>query len=256
LTRFAANVSLLFTELPLVERFAAAAAAGFDTVELHWPRGEDLDAIAAAVRAAGVGVCLMNFDGGDPAAGERGLMALPERREEWRAHVPAALELAGRIGCRRLHALVGVERPGERDAQLAHAVEELRFAADAAAARGMTVLVEALNPADNGPVLLPLNEDVAAFIDRAGRPNVRLQFDAYHAAMVGRDPVAELHRHLGRVGHVQVADCPGRGERGTGAMDIDGFLAALDDLGYDGHVGLEYRPSAGDTLLSLAAWSA
>jgi hydroxypyruvate isomerase len=118
------------------------------------------------------------------------------------------------------------------------------------------VLVEALNPTDNGPVLLPRNEDVAAFIDRAERANVRLQFDAYHAAMVGRDPVAELRRHAARVGHVQVADCPGRGERGTGAMDVDGFLAALDEVGYDGHVGLEYRPSAGDTVLSLAAWRA
>ncbi len=256
MTAFAANISLLFTEVPLLERFAAAAAAGFDTVELHWPRGEDPDAVAAAVAAAGVGVCLMNFDGGDPAAGERGLMALPERRAEWREHVPVALALAGRIGCGRLHALVGVERPGERDVQLAHALDELRFAADAAAGQGALVLVEALNPTDNGPVLLQRNEDVAAFIDRAGRPNVRLQFDAYHAAMLGRDPVAELRRHAARVGHVQVADCPGRGERGTGAMDIDGFLAALDAIGYRGHVGLEYRPSAGDTLLSLAAWRA
>jgi hydroxypyruvate isomerase len=256
LTAFAANVSLLFTEVPLLERFAVAAAAGFDTVELHWPRGEDPDAVAAAVQEAGVAVCLMNFDGGDPAAGERGLMALAERRDEWRAHVPVALALAARIGCPRLHALVGVERPGRRDAQLAHATEELRFAADAAAGQGALVLVEALNPTDNGPVLLPRNEDVAAFIDGAGRPNLRLQFDAYHAAMLGRDPVAELRRHAARVGHVQVADCPGRGERGTGTMDIDGFLTALDELGYDGHVGLEYRPSAGDTLLSLAAWSA
>jgi len=256
LTRFAANVSLLFGELPFLDRFAAAAAAGFDTVELHWPRGEDPKAVADAVAAAGVAVCLMNFDGGDPVAGERGLMALPERRAAWRAHVPVALVLAARLGCRKLHALVGVERPGEREAQLEHAAGELRFAADAAAAQGAVVLVEALNPADNGPVLLQTNEDVAAFLDRAGHPATRLQLDAYHAAMIGRDPVAELERHAARVGHVQVADCPGRGERGTGTLDLDGFLAAVDRTGYDGHVGLEYRPSAGDTLLSLAAWRA
>ena len=210
--------------------------------------------MAKAVGEAGVAVCLMNFDGGDPAAGERGLLALPERRAEWRAHVPVALRLAERIGCTRLHALVGVERAGARAAQLDQAADELRLTADAAAAQGATVLVEALNPTDNGPVLLPANEDVAAFLDRVAHPATRLQFDAYHAAMLGRDPVAELERHAARVGHVQIADCPGRGERGTGAMDVDGFLAALDRLGYDGHVGLEYRPSAGDTLLSLAAW--
>jgi hydroxypyruvate isomerase len=256
LTRFAANVSLLFTELPFLERFAAAAAAGFDTVEFHWPRDEDLGAVATALDEAGVGVCLMNFDGGDAVAGERGLMALPERQAEWRAHVPVALALARRIGCARLHALVGVERPGERDAQLEHAVGELRLTADAAAEQGATVLVEALNPVDNGPVLLPANEDVAAFLDRVAHPATALQFDAYHAAMLGRDPVAELERYATRIGHVQIADCPGRGERGTGAMDIDGFLGALDRLGYAGHVGLEYRPSTGDTLLSLAAWGA
>ena len=256
MTRFAANVSFLFAELPFVERFAAARAAGFDTVELHWPRGEDLAAVAAAVTDAGLGVCLMNFDGGDPAAGDRGLMALPERQDEWRVHVPVALDLARRIGCPRLHALVGVERPGQRDAQLAWAAAELAFAADAAAEQGATVVVEALNPDDNGPVLLQTNEDATAFLWRAGRSNTGLQFDAYHAAMIGRDPVVELELHFAQVRHVQIADCPGRGERGTGEMDVDGFLAALDRLGWDGHVGLEYRPSASGTVASLAAWGA
>jgi hydroxypyruvate isomerase len=254
LTRFAANVSFLFADLPFVERFAAARTAGFDTVEMHWPRGEDLDAVSAAVADAGLAVCLLNFDGGDPAAGDRGLMALPERQDEWRAHVPVALDLARRLGCPRLHALVGVERPDQREAQLTWAAIELAFAADAAAEQGATVVVEALNPDDNGPVLLQTNEDATEFLWRAARSNTGLQFDAYHAAMIGRDPVAELEAHFEQVRHVQVADCPGRGERGTGTMDVDAFLATLDRLGWDGHVGLEYRPSAGDTLVSLAAW--
>lgn len=252
--RFAANVSLLFAELPFLQRFAAARAAGFDTVELHWPRGENLDDVAAAVADAGLGVCLMNFDGGDPAAGERGLMALPERQLDWHRHVPVALDLARRLGCPRLHALVGVEREGQREAQLAWAAQELAFAADAAVEQGATVVVEALNPADNGDVLLQTNEDAAAFLWRAGRSNTGLQLDAYHAAMIGRDPVDELSHHFAQVRHVQIADCPGRGERGTGTMDVDGFLAALEQLGWDGHVGLEYRPSNGDTVASLAAW--
>jgi hydroxypyruvate isomerase len=256
LTRFAANVSLLFAELPFCERFAAARAAGFETVELHWPRGEDLDAVVRAVADADLAVCLMNFDGGDPAAGDRGLMATAERQAEWRHHVPVALDLARRLRCPVLHALVGVERPGGREEQLAHAAGELQFAADAAAPQGATVVVEALNPVDNGPVLLQTNEDAAALLARAARPNTGLQFDAYHAAMIGRDPVAELERHFPQVRHVQVADCPGRGERGTGQMDVDGFLAALDRLGWAGPVGLEYRPSTGDTVASLAAWGA
>lgn len=256
MTRYAANVSFLFAELPLPERFAAARAAGFDTVELHWPRGHEPDEIAAAVADAGVAVCLMNFDGGDPDAGDRGLMALPERQAEWRAHVPEALALARRIGCPTLHALVGVERRGERERQLAWAAGELAFAADVAREQGATVVVEALNPDDNGPVLLQANEAAAGFLDLAGRPNTGLQLDAYHAAAIGRDPVVELRRHFPRVRHVQVADHPGRGERGTGAVDLDAFLATLDELGYAGHVGLEYHPSSGDTLLSLAAWGA
>ena len=254
MTRFAANVSFLFAELPFVERFAAARAAGFDTVELHWPRGEDLDAVAAAIADAGLAVCLMNFDGGDPAAGDRGLMALPERQAEWREHVPVALDLARRIGCETLHALVGVERPDQREAQLTWAAIELAFAADAAAEQGATVVVEALNPDDNGPVLLQNNEDATEFLWRAARSNTGLQFDAYHAAMIGRDPVEELEQHFDHVRHVQIADCPGRGERGTGEMDVDAFLAALDRLGWGGHVGLEYRPSAIGTVASLTAW--
>jgi len=115
-------------------------------------------------------------------------------------------------------------------------------------------VVEALNPEDNGRVLLQNNEDATEFLWRAARSNTGLQFDAYHAAMIGRDPVAELEAHFDHVRHVQIADCPGRGERGTGKMDVDGFLAALDRLGWDGHVGLEYRPSDIGTVASLRAW--
>ncbi len=244
--RLCANVSLLWTELPFLQRFAAARAAGFDAVEFHWPADATPDDVAAAVAGAAVGVCLMNFAGD--------LAGQPERHADWRAHVPVALDLAARIGCPLLHALPGLEQPGRRAEQLTCAAEQIRFAADLAAAIGAAVVVEPLNPTDNGPVLIQTPEAAVDLLDRVGRPNTGLQLDAYHLAMTGRDPVAVIRRYADRIRHVQVADCPGRGEAGTGTLDVAGVFGALDEVAYAGAVGLEYRPSTGDTAASLAAW--
>jgi hydroxypyruvate isomerase len=246
--RFGANVSFLWSELPFVDRFAAARRAGFDAVEFHWPTDTDPADVAAAVRDAAVAVCLMNF--APDLAGQ------PDRYADWRAHVPVALALAEQIGCPLLHALPGLERPGQRPVQLAFAAEQIAFAADAAAGIGAGVVVEPLNPVDNGPVLIQTPEAAVALLDRVDRPNTGLQIDAYHMAMTGRDPVSVLQRYAERIRHVQVADWPGRGEAGTGTLDITGVLAALGEIGYAGAIGLEYRPSTGDTEASLRAWDA
>ncbi|MDP9294420.1 MAG: TIM barrel protein [Actinomycetota bacterium] len=251
--RFCVNVSILFTEDPLLERFARARDAGFDAVELWWPRAEDLAAVRAAIEDAGVDVVALNFDAGDMPAGDRGLISDPARQEEFRANVPVALELAQAVGCAQLNALAGPELPGlEREEQLALARDNVRFAADAARGQGARVLIEAVNTYENGPYLLASTRAASDFVRGVGRDNVRLQYDAYHMQRMEGDLTATIERHLGEIAHVQIADSPGRGEPGTGEINFDYVLRRLDELGYEGHVGLEYKPPAGDTEASLA----
>lgn len=249
--RFSANVSMLWPELPLLERFAAAARAGFRGVEVWWPE-DDAAALPGAVRDAGVEVVLMNFDGGDLAAGERGLLNHPDREARFHDHLPVALDLARELGCPLLHALVGVEAPDvPREEQVCLARANVARAARAARAQGATVVVEALNRLDMPGYLLPTTAEAAAFARSVGEPNVGLQFDAYHSAQSGEDPAATFHAHAGQVAHVQLADSPGRGEPGTGRTDFAAFFAALRERGYGGWVGVEYRPSTSRTEDSL-----
>jgi hydroxypyruvate isomerase len=251
--RFSANISILFGELPLLERFAAAREAGFGAVELWWPSGEDLSAVRAAIEDAGVEVVLLNFDAGDMPAGDRGLISDPATQEAFRANVPVALGLAEAVGCTKLNALAGHELPdASRDDQLALARDNVRFAADAAREQGAQVLIEAVNTYENGPYLLSRTAAAADFVRGVDRDNVRLQYDAYHMQRMEGDITATIERHLDRIAHVQIADSPGRGEPGTGEINFPYVLRRLDELGYDGHVGLEYKPSAGDTTASLA----
>jgi hydroxypyruvate isomerase len=234
--RFCANISLLFTEVPFLERFAAARSAGFDAVELWWPRGENLDAVEAAVAAAGVEVVLLNFDAGDMAAGDRGVLSDPARQHEFHANVPVALRLAEAIGCKRLNALVGF---GSLDL----ARVNVRRAADAAARQGASVLIEAVNTFENGPYLLSNTRDSASFVRSVGRDNVRVQYDAYHMQRMEGNLLPTIAEHLDLIGHIQIADAPGRGEPGTGEIDFAYLLPKVDELGYDGWVGLEYKPT-------------
>jgi hydroxypyruvate isomerase len=254
--RFAANVSMLFTERPFVERFGAAARAGFHAVEFWWPGGEELDDVVAAVREAGLQVVLFNFDAGDMAAGDRGLLNDPAREAQFREHVPRALELAGTLDCRLLNALVGLELPGTpRQEQLARAQANVRFAARALAPHGMQVLVEAINTHDNGPYLLHRTEQASAFAAAVGEPNVALQYDVFHMQRMEGDLTATLRRHVHEIAHVQIADVPGRAEPGTGEIRFPHLFDVLDELGYAGHVGLEYRPATARTEESLG-WCA
>ncbi len=239
--RLSANVGMLFAEVPLLERFACVAEAGFELVESWWPFGIELGAFERAVRDAGLGLVLMNLYGGDMPAGDRGVAGDLERSGEFRAHVPLGLELAASLGCRTLHAMVGTERPGQDpDEQLRLGAENVRWAADLAAAQGATLVVEPLNRWDNGPTLLQRVDDALAFIDAVGRPNVRVQLDAYHVARTDGDAAAGARRVGARIGHVQVADHPGRGFPGSGDLDLAAFLLALDEVGYRGAIGLEH----------------
>ena len=250
--RYAVNVSILFREHRYLERFAAARAAGFDAIETWWPAGVAHDDLVAAVRDAGVGVVLMNLDGGDLAAGSRGLLSDPAHEDAFRASLPDGIELARRLGARRVNALVGLAAAGmPRADQLALATANLRRVADAAAPHGIEVLIEAINTFENGPYLVSTTAQADALRRAADRPNVRLQYDAYHMQRMEGNLAATIERHLDVIAHVQIADCPGRHEPGTGEIAYPFLLDRLDRIGYQGRVALEYEAPEGDTLASL-----
>ncbi len=250
--KFCANVSILFKDAPFLERFERAAAAGFPAVEFWWPAGEALDEVESAIKDAGLQVALFNVDAGDMAAGGRGLLSDPERAQGFRENVPVALELAQRIGCERMNALVGLERsPSERDQQLKLAAENVRWAADQAAPYGVDITIEAVNTFENGPYLVPTTRQAAAFIDTVDRANVRIQWDAYHMQRMEGNLVATVTEFLPRIAHIQIADSPGRGEPGTGEINYPFVLDAIDALGYEGWIGLEYNPTTATTEDSL-----
>ena len=251
--RFSANVSILFKEVPFLERFDQAVEAGFSAVEFWWPSGEDLDAVEEAVRDADLEVALFNFDAGDMPNGDRGLAGDPEREGRFRENVPVALELARKLGCQRLNALLGHEIAGmDREEQLALARRNVGFAADEAAKFNVEVLVEAVNTFENGPYLLYATAQAVGFVESVGRENVKVQHDLYHMQRMEGNLVANLREHVGIIGHVQIADSPGRGELGTGEIRYPYVLAVLEDLGYSGYVGLEYNPTTETTAESLS----
>jgi hydroxypyruvate isomerase len=250
--RFSANLSFLFKDAPFAERFRRARDAGFRGVEFMWPGSEEVEAVARAVDDTGVEVALFNFDAGDMAAGDRGLLSDPARQTRFRENVPVALELAGRIGCRRLNALVGVRRPDlELEAQLELARANVAWAAEQARAQGASIMIEAVNSYENGPYLLDSTAKAIGFLDAVGADNVALQYDVYHMQRMEGNLGDTISRMLPRIGHVQIADPPSRSEPGTGEINYRFVLGLLERSGYEGWVGLEYNPSTATTEESL-----
>ncbi|HSI47587.1 MAG TPA: hydroxypyruvate isomerase [Ideonella sp.] len=244
--RFAANLSLLFTEVPLPQRFARAAAAGFRFVECQFPYDFPADALRAEMDAAGLKMVLHNLPAGDWAAGDRGIACDPARVAEFRAGVPRALAYAEALGVPQLNLLAGLTPTGVPAAQVrATFLDNLRFAADLLAEHGRTLLVEPLNTFDVPGFWLHSSHDAQALIEEAARPNVKIQFDLYHLQRMQGELAGTLLRQLPHIGHVQFADNPGRHEPGTGELNFTFLFAHLDRIGYDGFVGAEYLPLAG-----------
>jgi hydroxypyruvate isomerase len=252
--RFDVNLSILFTELPLLARPAAARRSGFDAVEFWWPwpvavpSDREVDAFVRAVRDAGVQLVGLNFFAGDMPGGERGLVSWPARRAEFHDNVDVTVEVGARLGCRAFNALYGNRQDGVApEEQDALGAENLALAARAARRVGGTVLVEPVSGAPRYP--LRTAADALDVVDRASAAgaggDVALLLDVYHLAVNGDDVVAAVDAAAGRTGHVQIADAPGRHQPGTGTLDIDGHLRHLAATGYDGWVGLEYT-AAGD----------
>jgi hydroxypyruvate isomerase len=245
------NLSILFTELPLLERPQAAKQAGFDAVEFWWPWSvavppdAEVEEFATAVTDADVQLVGLNFFAGDMAAGDRGLVSWPARSPEFRDNIDVTVALGEGLGCRAFNALYGNRTDdGTPEEQDDLAAENLVLAAKAIRRIGGTVLVEPVSGAPRYPLLTAA--DALQVLDRVstqGLDNVRLLFDIYHLAVNGDDVDAAIDVSAGRIGHVQIADAPGRNEPGTGTLDIDYYLSRVAATGYDGWVGLEYRPS-------------
>lgn len=249
--RFSANISTMYKEAPFLERFRLAAEAGFRAVEFWWP-SDDLSNVITAVEEAGLEVALFNFDGGNMPAGERGLLSNPDTVGQFRDNVPVALDLAKRFRCRKLNLLVGMALPDtSRDEQLKLARENARWAADQAADANVLILIEALNTLELPGYLLDNTRDTVAFIESVDRSNVALQYDVYHMQRMEGNLSANLRQYFARIGHIQIADSPDRGQPGTGEINYRYILQLIDVLGYDGYIGLEYLPPTASTEASL-----
>jgi hydroxypyruvate isomerase len=246
------HITWLFAELPYGERVAAARAAGFSQIESAWPEPGDVEVLAAAVARSGVGVALLNVAAGDADAGERGFLGDPERRTQCEQDFLAAVELAGRVGARKLNLLVGprLEHVGERR-QLDAVAAALRDFAGVARERALKLVLEPLNTIENPGFLLPTPDAVIELLDASGVDDVELLFDAHHIACMGLDPLAVAVRHGARVGHVQLSDWPGRSAPGDGSLDLLGAVEELRACGYDDALGLEFEPD-GPTPPTLA----
>jgi hydroxypyruvate isomerase len=254
--RIAANLSLLFPQLPFAERFAAAAKAGFRYVEYQFPYAfGSAREIADRARAAGVEVVLHNLPAGDAAKGDRGIACQPERMNEFREGVDRAIEYAKAVGCPRLNALAGIPSKGlDREKARQTLVDNLRYAAGKLKAAGLTLLTEPCNPRTIPGFFLNTSGQAIEAMDAAGADNLLLQYDVFHMQIVEGDLAKTIERLLARIGHIQIADVPERHEPGTGEIHYPWLLAHIDRLGYRGWIGAEYVPK-GDTVEGLR-WAA
>lgn len=241
---FAANLTMMFNEWPFLDRFAAAADAGFCAVECLFPYDHAPDAVAARLESNGLTQALFNLPPGDWAAGERGMAALPDRFDEFRASVDTALRYAEATKCRRLHLMSGLADAADPTACAAYR-RAVSHAAEALAERGIDLLLEPINGRDMPGYFL--NGFVAAerLIADLGLPNLKLQFDLYHRQILHGDVTMALRRLLPIIGHVQVASVPSRHEPEGEELNHPFLFHELDRLGYQGFVGCEYRPRAG-----------
>jgi 2-dehydrotetronate isomerase len=242
--RFAANLSFLFQEVPFLDRFAAAASAGFRAVEFMFPYDHPPATVAERLTAAGLENVLFNLSAGDWAAGDRGLACLPEREEEFRSSVATALSYAAVLKTPRLHAMAGIVPPGAiRAGYHSTYIANLRYAAQQLAPAGITLLIEPINTRDMPGYFLNTQSQAAEICAAVGLPNLKIQMDCYHMQIAEGDLATKLRRYAALCGHVQIAGVPERNEPDTGEINYPYLFKLLDDLGYEGWIGCEYRPA-------------
>jgi hydroxypyruvate isomerase len=252
--RYAANLNLLFNEVPMLERYGRAAAAGFTHVEVLFPYKDGADRVAEELKRHNLELVLFDTEPGDFAGGDRGYLCQPGQGDYLEQTFRDAVELAGRLGCRRLNVLAGNLLDGvSRDDHRRAAAEGLKRLAPLAERAGIMLLIEALNAPANPRYFLTNSKLGFELVREVGSPAVKFQYDAYHLQVMEGNLIETVTKNMGDIGHVQIGDVPGRHEPGTGEVNYANFFAALDRSGYDGYVGLEYIP-AGNTEEGLDAW--
>lgn len=249
--KFAANLSMMFTELPFLDRFKAAADEGFKAVEFLFPYEFPADVIDSTAKSAGVEIVLFNMPPGDWSKGERGITCLPGREEEYRAGVEKALTYALHLGTSMLHSMIGIASPGsDPDACRATLIANLKYAAAKLAPHNITLLIEAINTRDMPGFFISTQAGSYSTVEAVGAANLKMQMDLYHMQIMEGDLATTLKKYAQSCGHVQIAGCPERNEPDTGEVRYEYLYRVLDQLGYDGWVGCEYRP-AGRTVDGL-----
>jgi hydroxypyruvate isomerase len=250
--KYCVNLSMLYTEHPFLDRFAKAARAGFTAVEYLFPYELDLTEVKARLEHLGLVQVLFNLHAGDTSTGEWGTLANPQRLVYFRWSIAKALEVAQFLNCTRLHVMFGNTVAGiERNVQVECAVENLSLAAPLAAEAGVTLLIEPLNAMDFPTYGLLRTAEALSIIRQVNHPQVKLQYDIYHAQMTEGNLINTITNCLPDIGHIQIADVPGRHQPGTGEINYGAVLEVIRKLNYSGYVGLEYRPS-NDSDPSLA----
>ena len=243
--RFAANLTMLFTELPFLERFEAAARAGFTGVEYLFPYDFAPEVLAAKLKEFGLTQVLHNLPAGDWGRGERGIAILPDRVEEFRAGVDKAITYAKALGCQQLNCLAGI-RPDSCGPTILEAtfLANLAYAATRLKAAGIRLLIEPINTIDIPGFYLTSTRQALDLIRTVGSDNLSVQYDIYHMQIMEGDLARTLSNHLAQIPHIQLADNPGRNEPGTGEINYPFLYAHLDRIGYAGWIGCEYKPKA------------
>ena len=241
--RFAANLTMLFNEVPFLERFALAKTGGFKAVEFLFPYEFDVQEIKSALDNNALKLALHNLPAGDWNAGERGIACLPDRIDEFRSGVAKAIEYATILGVPQLNCLAG-KAPAESDLKVLHNtfVSNLQYAASELKKVGLKLLIEPINTFDIPGFYLSKTEQGIAILDAVGADNAFLQYDIYHAQRMEGELSNTIQKHLNRIAHIQLADNPGRNEPGTGEINYGYLFGLLDSLGYDGYIGCEYKP--------------
>ncbi|MFN0304226.1 MAG: 2-oxo-tetronate isomerase [Burkholderiales bacterium] len=246
--RFAANLSFLYTERDFLDRFAAASKDGFRAVEFLFPYEYPVAEIAKRLKDNGLKQVLFNMPPGDWDKGERGTAALPGREQEFRDAIAKALDYAAILDCNQVHVMAGLVAPGaDRAAMRRTYVENLRYAAGEAAKQRVDVLIEPINTGDIPGFFLNRQDEANALIVEVGAPNLRVQMDLYHCQIVEGDVTTKIRRYIGNVGHFQIAGVPGRHEPSVGEMNYPYLFSVIDELGYEGWIGCEYRPKVNTT---------
>ncbi len=243
--RFAANLTMLFTEVPFMDRFARAAASGFTAVEFQFPYAFEATAIRALLDRHHLQLVLHNLPAGDWDAGDRGIACDPQRVDEFRTGVSRALSYARVLGVAQLNCLAGIRPADATEADMRQTlVDNLRFAADTLKDAGLRLLIEPINTYDIPGFYLSRTDQALELIDVVGADNLFVQYDIYHAQRSEGEICTTLSRHLARIAHIQIAANPGRHEPGSGELNDAFVFAHLDQLGYDGWIGCEYKPAA------------